>query len=159
MGQGTSSGLFFNHGNIGMEGLRQGQPWPQSDNERVPWSNQEEMVPRQQLEETNKQLALLQRELMAIKQAQQTQLVSSPADSENIQEEARDIPQAVKVSLPLDIVREVEADYAARCLVGLLFGPIPPVETLKRWINDTWTPLGVEVESVQVLPKGYYICL
>lgn len=40
-----------------------------------------------------------------------------------------------EVNVPIDLVRKLEGDYVRRCLVGLMFGPCPPLEVLKRWID------------------------
>ncbi|MCO5581532.1 hypothetical protein L7F22_035418 [Adiantum nelumboides] len=59
--------------------------------------------------------------------------------------------------LPSSQVRKLERDLECRALVGLLAGPRPPVEMLKLWIKQQWSPRGAEVETIQCLPKNHFL--
>lgn len=34
-------------------------------------------------------------------------------------------------------------------------GQRPPIDYLERWMDKIWGPLGLLIETAQVLPKGY----
>lgn len=74
-------------------------------------------------------------------------------NEQTIDPEMEDSKKTMKVSLPLDLVRNLETDYIGRCLIGLIFGLChPPLEILKEWVEETWGPIEAQVETVQVLP-------
>ena len=58
-----------------------------------------------------------------------------------------------RINLSLDLVRKVEESLSGRCLVGLMFGPRPPVEKvdggqLRKWMEEKWRPMDVMVEDI-----------
>lgn len=57
------------------------------------------------------------------------------------------------------MVRDLEGDYADKCLIDLMFGLCPLLEVLKGWVDETWAPLGDQVDTIQVFLKGFYIFL
>ena len=40
--------------------------------------------------------------------------------------------QVKRVSLLVDLVRDLEGDYAGRCIIGLMFGPCPPHGSIQK---------------------------
>lgn len=44
-----------------------------------------------------------------------------------------------------------------RAVIGSCFGPRPPVERLKSWMNINWGNRGIRVPTVQYLPNGYLV--
>lgn len=61
--------------------------------------------------------------------------------------------------IPSALVKNIEIDYEKRAVVGMLFGPRPPVETLKAWIRTNWESSGIEVSNTQALRNNTYIFL
>ena len=151
--------------------------WPPPQHENVPWSLKEEAATKKQILEQADLIKKLQRQLEEARAVSDTVLntlqvenlaqtvakgiqeTSTAINSNTNSKEPMDTqqgPQVKRVSLPVDLVRELEGDYAGRCVIALMFGPRPPMEVLKKWVEDTWAPYNVQLESVQVLPKGYY---
>ncbi|MCO5560560.1 hypothetical protein L7F22_014175 [Adiantum nelumboides] len=160
VGEGNVAGLVqsFSHG----DSLR--RPighWPPLNGEgKEPWTESSEAEElKKQLEEARKEIFFFEKKLQepampeALHSLPDTLAEAIPLDT------PEGDSSTARVNLPIDLIREVEEDYAGRCLVGLLFGPRPPVEYLRKWMEDTWRALEVEVKAVQVLPKGYYIFL
>ncbi|MCO5609009.1 hypothetical protein L7F22_063229 [Adiantum nelumboides] len=66
---------------------------------------------------------------------------------------------AGKVTVILSVVqvKKAQADLEGRALIGMITGPRPPVEELRGWIKNHWGSIGVEVKTVQALPKNQFI--
>ena len=62
-----------------------------------------------------------------------------------------------RINLPLELIQEVKEDFSGECLDDSLFGPCPPRELSRKWMEEKWIPLVIMVEDVQVLPNGFYI--
>lgn len=52
----------------------------------------------------------------------------------------------IKVNLLFNLERELESEHARMCLIGSMFGPRPSMEILKRWMDETWGPLGALIK-------------
>ena len=149
--------------------------WPPPQHEKVPWSLKEEAATKQQLLDQADLIKNLQRQLEEVKAvfdivlttlqvensaqtvAKELQETSTTISSNTNSKEPMDTqqgPQVKRVFFPVDLVRELEGDYAGRCVIALMFGPRPPMEVLKKWVEDTWAPYNVQLKSVQVFPKG-----
>lgn len=61
--------------------------------------------------------------------------------------------------IPSSLIKNIEDDYAQRALVGMIFGPRPPVDTLRAWIRANWETAGIEVAQTQALRNNTYIFL
>ena len=148
--------------------------WPPLSSERTPWNLNEEAATKHQILEQADMIKNLKKLLEAANNVIHKQqkmeennkgqdLAMEEGNKGQAQDQAmQDDNQShstKKISLPIDIVREMEGDYSGRCLIGLMFGPRPPMESLKKWVEDTWGPYGAQIKSVQVLPKGYYLFL
>lgn len=77
------------------------------------------------------QLKHLQNELNELKAWQTKEAKGNNKKEVNNMEVKEHI--AIRVALPLSLVRELESNYEGRCLIGLMFGPCWPMEVLKRW--------------------------
>lgn len=63
------------------------------------------------------------------------------------------------ILIPSSLVKNIEDDYAQRALVGMIFGPRPPIEVLRTWIKQNWGAMGLEVTQTQALRNNSYIFL
>lgn len=61
--------------------------------------------------------------------------------------------------IPTAMIKDIEQDYAQRAVVGMLFGPRPPIDTLRAWIRHNWENIGLEVAQTQALRNNTYIFL
>ena len=123
------------------------------------WSGHEESNYRvkTQLEEANKKILMLQKMLSDTVKQTHPQAIPKPEMDPYLKGTMEKDCTTARVNLPFELIQEVEEDFASRCLVGLPFGPRPPIEFLRKWMEDTWQYLEIVVKIVEVLPKGYHI--
>lgn len=61
--------------------------------------------------------------------------------------------------LPTALIKGIEHDYAQRAVVGMIFGPRPPIDSLRAWIRHNWESIGIEVVLTQAIRNNSYIFL
>ena len=93
--------------------------------------------------------------------------VDSGFDPSNVESQDRDssnplpTPKAQvnrgRIYCNLDVLHSWQVKLESKAVVGSCYGPRPPVEQLRAWMNINWGNKGIKVPHVQYLPNGYFL--
>lgn len=102
---------------------------------------------RQALEEKEEKIRALEEKLKTVEANNSCclELVVCNSEPSPTNKEAKSKDNVPQVSLPASFIKKTEDEYEARAMVGLFFGPRPPMEALRACQRNHWLSLGCEV--------------